>query len=202
MPLTNAYTTLAALKSRLHLAGSEQDGRLESTITTASRQIDQHTGRRFYAASETRYYSALSPYFIHLPDDLLSVTTLKTDEDGDRTFEVTWSSGRDYYLWPDNATLDGRPYEVIRVDIPNGLYAFPTTVQRGVQVVGSFGYCATGSHPPAIEEACLRLSERLFMLSNAPLGVTGSPELGLMRVASDRDLMDLLWPYTRRRGFA
>lgn len=201
MPLTNAYTTLAALKQRLRIVGDDYDGRFEGTITTASRSIDQHTGRRFYAASETRYYTPLHPYFIHLPDDLLSVTTLKTDADGDRTYETTWSSATDYYLWPDNAALDGRPYEVVKADLVAGRYTFPL-IERGVQLVGSFGYCASGSHPPAIEEACLRLSERLYTLSTAPLGVAGTPETGVIRIASDRDLMDLLWPYRRRLGFA
>jgi len=201
MPLTNGYTTLAALRGRLRIVGTEDDAILESVITSASRAIDQHTGRRFYAASDTRYYTAVYPHRLNLPDDLLTVTTLKTDDDGDRTYENTWSSTTDYYLAPYNAATDGRPYTTIEVDTANGRYAFPST-PRGVQIVGSFGHNATGSHPAPVEEACLRLAERLNALRLAPLGVAGSPETGVVRIASDRDLADLLWPYSRRLGFA
>jgi hypothetical protein len=201
MPLVNSYATLATLKARLRITASDDDARLESLLTTASRQIDNHTGRRFYAATETRSYAAGSSTRLDLDDDLLSITTLTTDEDGDRTYEVTWDEAADYYLTPVNATLDGRPYSAINVDGTSGNYRFPAGAGR-VQIAGSFGYCATGAHPAPIEEATLRLAERLYVLATAPLGIAGTPETGVMRIASDRDLQDLLWPYTRRRGFA
>lgn len=201
MPLSSAYTTLATLKARLRIAAADDDATLENTITAASRAIDQHTGRRFYAATETRYYTPLSAVCLLLPDDLRSITTLKTDEDGDRTFEITWSASLDYYLTPYNAATDGRPYEAVEVDSVNGRYEFPCRA-RSVELAGSWGYCATGSHPAPIEEACLRLAERLYQLRNAPLGVAGTVETGIIRIATDRDLADLLWPYRRRRGFA
>jgi hypothetical protein len=203
MPLTNGYTTLDALRQRLAVpAGAvDHDAILESIITAASRSIDNHTGRRFYAATETRYYSPADPYCLLLPSDLRTVTTLKTDEDGDRTYEITWSSSTDYLLTPYNAAADGLPYSGIEVDCTYGDYRFPLR-QRSTQIVGSWGYCATGSQPAPVEEACLRLAERLYKLRDAPLGVAGSPETGVVRIATDRDIADLLWPYTRRMGFA
>lgn len=202
MALTNCYADLADLKLRVRINADDglSDARLESSITAASRAIDESTGRRFYAATETRVYQAGSLSCLLLPDDLLSVTTLKIDTDGDRTFETTLAT-TDYYLLPLNAVADGRPYTEIAIDRINGAYTFSGWPQ-GVQIAGSFGYCATGSHPAPIEEATLRLAERLFKLSDAPLGVTGSLELGVARIATDRDLADLLWPYRRRRGFA
>lgn len=201
MPLTNGYATLAALKERLGTVPAEHDALLENLITAASRAIDDHTGRRFYAATDTRYYTATNAYCLDLADDLRTVTTLKTDEDGDRTYEITWDSADDYYLAPYNAATDGRPYSSIEVDRVNGDYTFPSTV-RGIQIVGSFGYNATGSQPAPVEQACLRLCERYYHLHTAPLGVSGSSELGVVRIQSDRDVADLLWPYRRRRGFA
>lgn len=201
MPLVNSYSTLDALKRRLRLTAGDDDARLESCLTAASRQIDRVTGRRFYAATDMRYYTATDPYCLDLVDDLRTVTTLKTDEDGDRTYEITWDSSDDYYLAPYNAATDSQPYTSIEVDRVNGDYTFPSTV-RGVQIVGSFGYCATGSQPAEIEEACLRMAERLYVLPTAPLGVAGSAETGIIRIATDRDVQELLWPFRRRRGFA
>lgn len=198
MPLTNGYATLATAKSYLAITRDAYDARLESLITAVSRQIDEHCGRRFYAASDTRYYTATDPYCLDLADDLRTVTTLKTDEDGDRTYEITWDSSDDYYLTPYNAVTDGRPYTGIEVDRTNGDYTFPCR-PRGVQIVGSFGYCATGSQPAAVEEACLRLVKRLTDEVQTAGAEVIAPNLG--RIVS-RDVLDLLWPYVRRRGFA
>lgn len=206
MAISNGYCSLEELQDRLRLTGTVAGGQnldaamLESLITSASRQIDGWMGRRFYAATETRY-PVVRGGRILLDQDLLSVTTLKTDEDGDGTYEVTWSSTTDYWLAPVDAATDGMPYSEIRLNRDLGRYSFPTG-ERAVQLVGSFGYNATGSHPAPIREACLRLAERLYKLRDAPLGVTGSVELGVVRVSTDRDLQEMLWPYRRRRGFA
>lgn len=200
MPLTNAYATLDAAKGRLRIADDGDAGTLEEILTGASRAIDRWVGRRFYGATETRYYTPASATLLLLPDDLRTVTTLKTDEDGDRTYETTWAT-TDYYLGPANAIADGDPYSEIETDPINGRYEFPL-LPRSVQIVGAWGFCATGSAPAPIVEATLRLAERLYKLRDAPLGVAGTIETGVIRIASDRDLEGLLWPYRRRRGFA
>jgi hypothetical protein len=90
-------------------------------------------------------------------DDLLSLTTLKTDEDGDRTFERTWTSD-DYELWPYNAATDGIPYTAIERS-QLGSLTFPTDF-RSVEVTGSIGYSSTT--PEAIERACVLISLRIW----------------------------------------
>lgn len=202
MALTNAYGTLAQLKSAIRIAASDtdSDARLEDAGNGAARAIDEWTHRRFYAETLTRYFTPRASACLDVPD-LLSITTLKTDEDGDRTFEITWDADRDYYLAPyDAANLD-RPFWRIEVDRTNGLYCFPLR-QRSVEVIGSWGYCATGSHPEAIREAWVRLAIRLYKLPDAPLGVAGNAETGLIRIGGDRDLQRLLEPYTLVAGVA
>lgn len=147
--------------------------------------------------TETRYVTACSGGRARLDQDLRSITTLKTDEDGDRTFEVTWSAATDYYLTPRNAALDGLPYDAIERDPVNGSYSFPTWRRYGVEVVGSWGYCATGAHPALVEESCLLAVARQYARRNAPLGVAGSVETGFIRVTLDRDIADKLWPFVR-----
>ena len=59
-----------------------------------------------------------------LPHDLIAVTPLKTDDDLDRTFEVTWAT-TDYLLMPSNADPTGghdesRPSNKVWADIDSG----------------------------------------------------------------------------------
>lgn len=201
MALSNAYATLAELKYRIGLGQgvTSDDALLEDLLGGACRAIDLWTGGRFYASTETRYYTAENGYCLKI-DDLLSVTTLKSDEDGDRTYEITWAAATDYYLEPVNNALLNKPYTSIEADTVNGSYTFPVGVRRGVQVVGSFGYASTTPLP--VREAALRLAARLYKLKDAVLGVAGSPETGVVRINSDRDINELLWPYRREWGVA
>src|SRR6267378_8231694 len=156
MAITNGYATLADVKSRLRLTSTTDDTLLSELIEGASRAIDDRCGRRFYLATETRYYSARPdqgylavvnpfserrswsryPLDVH---DLISVSSLTTDEDGDRSYETTWSSSLDYYLEPVNAPADQIPYNRIRPDQVNGRFWFPPW-PLGIKVVGSWGY--------------------------------------------------------------
>jgi len=201
MPVTNGYATLAALKARLSLTDSDDDSLAESVINAVSRLIDRYCKRRFYttSADETRHYTATDPGVFFSPDDILSVTTLKTDDDGDGTHETTWTANMDYLLWPYNATLDGAPYTQIKVS-PTATKAFPLK-DRGVQIAGMFGYCATGAHPAQIAEACLLQCERLYKRKDAPFGIAGAGDMGQMRMITpnrlDPDVEQLLSPFVR-----
>ena len=198
---TGDYCTLPELKADLWPPGSTPDSTddvtLENIITSVSRWIDAYTSRRFYttAADETRYYTAPAGGVL-FTDDILSITTLKTDEDGDRTYEITWAT-TDYDLLPLNASLESQPYSWIEVT-PNGAYSFPTS-RKGVQIVGKFGYCATASLPQAIQRACLLQCLRIFKRKDAPFGVISNPFGGDMRVLKDLDpdVQALLDPYRR-----
>lgn len=156
------YTTLAAIKNvkRITSTDATDDGVIENMIEAASRYIDHETQRRFHngAADETRTYTAPNGERLYV-DDLLTVTTLKTDDDGDRTYESTWAA-TDYDLLPENASTDGQPYTYIQIT-PDGDYTFPSQ-RKGVQIVGRFGYCATGSHPVDIEQACIDIVVNLY----------------------------------------
>lgn len=160
MPIVNGYTTLPALKAYKSIlsVNATDDGVIEALAEAASRYIDRFTGRRFYTTQndETRTYQAANGARVY-PDDIISVTTLKTDEDGDRTYEITWAA-TDYDLLPDNAALNGEPYTYIQV-APLGRYSFPLQ-RRGVQVVGKFGYSSTT--PDDIELACQMIVVSLY----------------------------------------
>ncbi len=199
MTITNGYTTLLTVKTALGIPVDERDDDfyLEATIESVSRMIDNHTGRRFYAETDTRYYAPISIDEIYT-DDLLTVTTLKTDDDADGTFETTWTTS-DYHLLPFNAATGGRPYTRIETS-GYGSYSFPVGTKKAVQIAGSFGYCTTANLPKPVAEACKLQSIRLFKRKDAPFGVIAGGEMqqSMSIPDLDPDVKMLLSPYVRR----
>lgn len=189
MAITNGYTTLNDLKTYLGITGATDDARLELAIEAASRAIDAECSRAFYATTATRYFAADDPERLDVNDDLLAVTSIAVDKTGRRDYETL--AGTDYELEPDAA-----PYRSIFI-APGSTQTFPM-FRRGVRVVASWGYCATGSQPQAITRACMILATRYFKRKDAPFGVIGTPELGYLRVtARDPEIRALLNPYRR-----
>lgn len=192
------YCTSTELKRRLWPDGTtpdtSNDTDLGNIITAVSAWINNYCGRRFYstAADETKYYTADLPDVLFCGDDILSVTTLATDDDGDRTYETTWAT-TDYDLLP----LNGAPYTRIEL-APLGEQSFPVH-RKGVKIVGKFGYCATASLPAAVKEACVLQCMRVWKRRDAPFGVVSNPVGGEMRliVDLDPDVAQLLDPYRR-----
>lgn len=197
MAITNGYATLAELKARLDIPSgtTSWDSVLEACVTGASRWIDEQAERTFYAASATRYFTPDDHIVLFPVFDLQTVTSIRTvssEAGGTRTYGYTWSV-TDYDLEP----YHGPPYTRI-VANPTGLYTFPLT-RRGVEVVGTWGYNATGSYPQAINEACLRQAARLFERNKGPLGTIGGGEITQLSryVEGDPDVTSLLRPYRR-----
>jgi hypothetical protein len=190
MAITNGYATLSELKTYLGISASTDDARLELAIESASRAIDTECSRQFFATTQTLYFETDDPLRCDLNADLLSVTSIAIDTTGRRDYQVLGAS--DYELDPEAA-----PYRTIFI-APAASYFFPVDQRRGVRIIGSWGYCATGSHPQAIARACVILATRYFKRKDAPFGVVGTPELGFMRVTSkDPEVRALLNPFRR-----
>ena len=135
----NCYSTLTRIKSRLDITSTTYDTDLLMLLNAASRAIDNYTMRFFYVLSATsttpRYYDgSASPWFI--PDDILAITTLKTDEDGDATFENSYTATTDYHLYP----LNSYPKTWAKIN-SNGSYGgFAAGAVRGIELIGTLGY--------------------------------------------------------------
>ncbi len=195
MAPTNGYATTAELKAWLSITNSTDDTLLDNAITAASRQIDGYTHRRYYAATETRYFTPVVGNSL-LVDDLLTVTTLKQDDDGDGTFEITWAAA-DYVLCPRAAAYHNppAPFWEIRAT-PLGSYRFTVGAQDNIQIVGSWGFAA--SAPADVKHACLIQSARMFKRKDSPYGVAGANALGavvMVKAELDPDAMALLAPF-------
>lgn len=155
MAITNGYATLTEFKNYAEIdsTDSTDDGVIEKLIESASRYIDSKTNRFFYADTAATYYYTPEANDFLIVDPLYEVTTLKTDDDGDRTYENTWAS-TDYDLMPFN-TDDS--YHWIETT-PDGNHHFPI-VKKGVEIVGNFGY---ESVPSDIRTACLEISKTFY----------------------------------------
>lgn len=202
MTIINGYVTVGELQTHMAPGGEAnfaagEYGLMELAIEAASRWIDEMTGARFYAASETRTYTAEWHDLLYV-DDVTAVTSLRTDDDGDGVYETTWAA-MDYILEPQGAGQRGRPYRQIRIH-PEGRYAFPRSWPGGVEVAGSFGYGATA--PAPVRMACLLLAHRLYRRKDAIFGVAGTPGLGVTvvqaRITADADIMALLQAIEQR----
>lgn len=184
MAITNGYTDLTTVKSRLDIAKTLQDAAIERMVEAASRQIDGWCARAFYTETVARAVTAEWPGEIALDRDLLSITALATDQDRDGVFEVTWSVS-DYRL------VGNAPFQSIAAR--NG--AFPVE-SYAVQVTGEWGYAATV--PAPIAEATLLLVARLLKRKDAPFGIAGTQDMGqLQTIGRDKDVEALIAPYRR-----
>lgn len=195
MAITNGYCTLAQVKAALRLTDSDDDTLLEERIEAASRRIDGYCSRFFYKTASTAVGQyALNEFVLPVSDIANSTVTVKTDDDGDGTFEDTWTQGVDYQLEDLDASITGYPYRRI---VAIGSKTFPLIVQPQapvIQVTAQWGWNAV---PSDVREACVLLSIRGFARLNAALGVVGFADMAVQVRSIDPDVRDLLAPYRK-----
>ena len=167
MTLTNCYATRANLAEVLGIEDLDGDIRMDAALNAASRQVDAHTGRRFWQDGTvvTRTYFAADEYFVEVDDiSTTSGLVVKTDSNADGTFATTLTISTDFILGPLNAAADvpARPYETVTLV---GNYIFPMVNRRpGVSVTAKFGWAAI---PDDVAQACLVQAKNLY---KAPAG--------------------------------
>lgn len=217
MPHAADYLDLDVWKDEIQVTDTTQDARLGRYITRASRTLDrwcQVVPGFFAAAGETaaaRYFDVHgdplsradwdaieagayeswlyrgTPSLL-LVDPFVQMTSLKTDEDGDGVYEVTWAT-TDYRLGPANAAAYGEPYRVIEVNRDTGSYVFPIG-QRRIEATCRWGWPTV---PESIQEATSLLANRLRNRGKTPEGVMGSEERGFISLKEmDPDIKSIL----------
>lgn len=193
MTITNGYCTLADLKTVLRISDNVDDTMLEARITEASRVIDQHCDRRFYADSSAsaRLFVSLDGVQVFV-DDISSTTGLvvKTDSAGDGTYATTLTASQ-YQLEPLNSLAKSEPVRRVVAVTPG---TFPTvTAPAAVQITAKWGWPAV---PDPVRSACIILAGRLVKRGDSLLGVAGFGDLGAISVrAIDPDVERMLRPY-------
>lgn len=177
--MANEYVTLNDLKTamRVPLADTTQDTELQLKLTAASRRVDKDCGRRhgFWQDSVVvqRIYKPRHTELLAV-DDISTATGLIV-ETGRGT---SWSAvdSNSYEGLPENALVDGRPYEQLR----RVLGYWPMWDTTRVRVTAKFGWAAI---PEEIQAATIIMGVRLARRKDSPEGVKGFADLGIVRLA-------------------
>jgi len=197
--LTNAYCTLSDLKTSLAIEDITDDTALEAAILTASRMIDDYTGRFFYKDGTTlvpvtRYYTS-QDWWLCNTDDFVSINEIATDDNFDQTYDTVWTAS-DYMLEPVNNPRRGWPLTRL---LAIGSYVFPYNLPQSVRIKAVWGWSAV---PVEIAMATKIQASRLFVRRQSPFGVAGTPEMGTIRLSSrlDPDVEALVRPFRKMNG--
>jgi len=205
MAVVNGYCTLAELRTHLADSGSALDSTLlERAIHASSRAVDRYCDRgidgtpgRFWAdaAVAQRTYlcdSAIETYV----DDISTRTGLivETGTDG-AAFGTTWTSGTDFILEPRNAgvvgagsTADAHAFwKIVAIGSKRFL---PDHYKPTLRVTARFGWSGI---PTDVNAATILKAASLFKRKDAPFGVAGFGDFGVVRIGrNDPDVVDLL----------
>lgn len=189
------YCSVEELKSRLAVGDTDDDFEAMLAVQSACRSIDDITGRYFWRGTDTRTYVPTDTTW-HDVDDLVSISSLKTDDDADGVFETSWTTANYQLLVAPgkyNVSRKGEqwPYTIIKAigtfwPVPN-----PYGRANLIQVTGTFGWPAV---PSAIHQASLIAASDLFKIKDAPFGIAGSGEFAV-RVRENPRVMQLISRY-------
>lgn len=177
--MSNAYSDVNAF-ARMQLNSNPSinaNDKIEiaRVLNATSRSIDDKAGRHFYTETKVRYLNGNGQRTIDVSEDIVSLSEVAIDLDGDGTFETVLtgdgvSNLTDFYMLDPDADdpLAGAPYRMLRMRETGTLAAFPRGF-RNVRLTGVFGYKAT----------TLRLLDALGVVVTATLVATDTYSLTL-----------------------
>jgi hypothetical protein len=225
------YTGKEELKSRLNIVDSNSDYEIQLAIQAVTNWINVYCGRHFYQVTETRTYCPDNIWELPIDDlvstpAVAATVQVNLDYNGTGVYSTAWgnpappiSTGTNYVLklgtpsgYQDNYNVNAagfpRPYTQLQALMsgqgqnPAGggwlPFIWPYTHLDRVQVIGTWGWNVV---PPAVAQASLLLCTDVFKSKDAPWGIAGTAETGLMRVQSNPWAVELLHDFinTRRK---
>jgi Phage gp6-like head-tail connector protein len=198
-PSPNIYCGLEELKDRLGITDNTDNYAAEQAIQAASSWINEYCGQHFYRITETRTFVPHNLLMVNI-DPLISNTALNVDTSGNGTFDQAWVLGTDYQLFEgtDNYNLNAlgvqRPFKKVQVTQSGKWFPFlyPYSHYDRVQIIGTWGW---PSVPPTVSQACLTLSAQWFKEKDAPFGVAGVNDFGVVRIQQNPWVVEMLRPY-------
>lgn len=139
------YGDLGKLKDRSLLDNPAQstafDDEMWELLSACSELVDNYLNRNVYPLTATYTFDGSGILTLLVPD-LISVTTLKADEDQDLTYEVTWAA-TDFQLYPLNAQPTqpwGRGYNQLLARSQGNHAEGFKAIPNGYEIVGIWGY--------------------------------------------------------------
>lgn len=179
------YLTSTEAEGYIGATAGNDSTLIGEVLEAVSRLIDQHCGRTFSQDGTgeepvARVFDTRDGYCVNLGpfNDLVSASLVKTDENGDGTFETTVTN---YQLGPIGTR---GPYSLpyTKLQTLNGT-TLPTYAPSGrlglVQITGIWGWAEV---PYEVRAACRILVAEIAKLKDAPFGIAGSDQFGMFRV--------------------
>lgn len=203
MTITNGYLTQAEAQAYVGQNLVQDTYLLDDVVTSSSRMIDRYCGREFFQVTEARTFATGDDiYNLELGafNDLVSVTTLKTDSAGAGNYSTTIGA-TSFQLLPYNAPQADEPFTAISL-LGGAQWPVPTfnMRQNTVEITGVFGWPEV---PLDVKQACRLIVAEIAKLESAPLGVAGFGEFGVVRVSQTMPprARQLLAPYRHGHNF-
>ena len=200
------YVGLEEMKGRLGIAltDTSQDYELQTSIAASAGWVSEYCGRHFNRVTETRTFVPEEGIYELTVDDIVPGATIavNVDYDGDGIYEQIWVKDVDYQLYRGkhrfNTSTTGviRPYEKLRV-ITSGRtlpFLWPFSPLNRVQIITTWGWTAV---PWQVTEANRILAADEFKMKDAPFGVAGVSDIGLVRIQSNPWLVENLRAFVR-----
>lgn len=201
------YVGLEEMKGRLGIAltDTSQDYELQTSIAASAGWVNEYCGRHFNRITETRTYQPDNIWQLNV-DDIVpgSAITVNVDQDGDGVYEQAWTQGTDYILklgprnYNVNASGIPRPYRQLQV-VQSGKwlpFTWPYTHLDRVQIATTWGWTFV---PWQVTEANRILSADEFKMKDAPFGVAGVSDIGVVRIQSNPWLVENLRAFVNPR---
>lgn len=199
------YVGLEEMKDRLGMEENDQDYALQTSIAAASGWVNEYCGRHFNRITEARTFQPHNVWLLEVDDIVPGADiAVAVDQDGDGIFEQAWTQGTDYQLrlgdgaYNTRATGIIKPYRQIQVvNSGNWLpFTWPYSRLDRVQVTTTWGW---PSVPWQVAEATRILAADEFKMKDAPFGIAGVSDLGIMRVQSNPWLVENLRAFVNGR---
>jgi hypothetical protein len=195
MALGDPYATATELKARLEITVTTYNNEIDDALAAASRDVEKYCRRQFNktTTATARVFHPTSCVRADV-DDFHTTTDLAiaTDSGDDGTYETTWVAA-DYQLEPLNGIVDGESGWPYRGIVAAGSRTFTAAGRRPpLQVTAQWGWTAV---PAPVKAATLILAGELFKLREAPFGVVGNGDFGVVRVQNNRKVSELLMKY-------
>lgn len=177
MALGDPYITKEELRDYLQIQEDITgfDQKLTDACASASREVEQFTGRQFNKAD-----AASARMFAIDRRNKVSVDDFWTDdglvvEQGDgRNWEPVDDSS--FILAPYDAIVDGVPWPYYRLEfIGYGLVRSTRQTPRFLRVTAKWGWPTV---PATVKQAAFQIAAQTYRLADAPLGVTGNTQYG------------------------
>lgn len=181
------YLGSEELKDYLNIQDNSADAFIALWITTASRNVDDFTGRQFGQVEtlQERFYTP--KYDRHEKAWFADIDDVQ-DTTGMTVADAAGTALSSYTLLPRNAAAKGKPYEQIRLATCTGELALEA----------KWGWTAV---PSAVKVGLLLQAARLNARRKSPFGIAGSPAQGSeirLLAQLDPDFKTSLKPYVRK----